>query len=60
MKIKLTWQATGDYLLFTPINHDLAEWFVTTSQTTGYELGKHDVDNLVHDLNSNQIGRAHV
>lgn len=49
MYLKLSWQKTGDHLLFDVINPDLAEWFVQTSQRLGNQYSTADmvIDTLL-------------
>lgn len=50
MRLKLTWKATQDELLFDVINNDVVSWFVEKSNTHGknrYESGDQVIDDLV-------------
>lgn len=51
MRLKLTWKATHDELLFDVINDDLASWFIEQSATHGnnrYETGDQVIDSILH------------
>jgi hypothetical protein len=58
MQLKLTWNATQDFLLFDIINQDLAAWFVEQTNTVGvnrYELGDQIIDLFNKKTDADQL-----
>jgi hypothetical protein len=57
MHIQLTWQKTGDNLLFDVINTELAKWFVSTCQRLGnqFSQGSQVIDRLTHTLHTGKL-----
>lgn len=62
MRLNLTWNQTGDTLLFDVINQDLAVWFVNTSQQLGnrYSLGDQVIDVLTRPSNTKRLIKEEI